>query len=123
VTFWAGPETPAEVVERFLGHTAAARVHAIECGWLERMRAAHVYAYRFSAEGFERLPDSGGAWVSRRCVVPLSVEPVGDLLALHAEAGIELRITPSLWPLQAAIPGSGLQFSMVRMRNATPREP
>jgi hypothetical protein len=49
------------------------------------------------------------------------VEPVGDLLARHAAAGIELRITPSLWPLCDAVVGSGLRFSMVRMANAEPR--
>ncbi|MDQ6905547.1 MAG: hypothetical protein M3176_01840, partial [Chloroflexota bacterium] len=34
--------------------------------------------------------------VSRELVVPLSVEPVGDLLAALTDAGVELRITPSL---------------------------
>ena len=52
---------------------------------------------------------------------PLSVEPVGDLLTRHAEAGIELRVTPSLWLLADAIPNTGLAFSMVRLRNALPR--
>ena len=39
-----------------------------------------------------------------------------------ADAGIELRITPSLWPLHDMLVESGLRFSMVRMRNARPRE-
>lgn len=122
VTFWTGPETAAEVVHRFLGHGTARRVHAIESRWLERVREARVYVYRFRAEGFERLANADGHWVSRQTVAPLAVEPVGDLLALHAAADIELRITPSLWPLQRAIPGTGLRFSMVRMRNAAPPE-
>ncbi len=37
-----------------------------------------------------------GVHVSRELVVPLSVEPVGDLLAALTDAGVELRITPSL---------------------------
>jgi hypothetical protein len=54
-------------------------------------------------------------------IEPLDVAPVGDLLAKHADAGIELRITPSLWPLADAMVDSTLQFSMVRMGNAQPR--
>ena len=121
VTFWAGPETPPDVTERFLGHTAAKRVHAIECAWLERMRNTQVYAYRFAAEKFEPWEDADGHYVAHCEVIPLSVEPVGDLLTRHAEVGIELRITPSLWVLADAIPNTGLRFSMVRLRNASPR--
>src|SRR4051794_4232439 len=121
VTFWAGPETAQEVIERFLGQSAAARVHAIECGWLERVRTARVYVYRFPSAAFEPLADADGHWVSRGTMVPLAVEPVGDLLARHADAEIELRITPSLWPLHAAVVPSGLRFSSVRLRNAAPR--
>ncbi|MBI3659040.1 hypothetical protein HY230_01030, partial [Candidatus Acetothermia bacterium] len=80
-----------------------------------------LYAYRLSSDTFEPYGEADGHWVSRQEVVPLAIEPVGDLLARHAEAGIELRVTPSLWPLHDAIPNSGLRFSMVRMRNALPR--
>lgn len=117
----------SDVVERFLGHSAAKRIHAIECAWLERMRSAKVYVYRFAADKFETWEDANGHYVARCDVVPLAVEPVGDLLTRHAEAGIELRITPSLWlcPNEVwdadAIPDTGLRFSMVRLRNALPR--
>jgi hypothetical protein len=121
VTFWAGPGTDPGVIERFLSLTAAKRVHATECGWLESMRQARLFVYAFDARDFEPLAEADGHWVSRGIVTPVSVEPVGDLLARHAEAGIELRITPSLWPLHDAIPSTGLRFSMVRMRNAVPR--
>jgi hypothetical protein len=121
ITFWAGPETPGQAIDRCLGTSAAARVHAIESGWLERMRTTTVYAYRFDAAPFEPLDDADGHWIARREVAPVEVTALGDLLQRHAEAGIELRITPSLWPLHDAVPGSGLRFSFVRMRNAQPR--
>lgn len=121
VTFWAVPGSPFEAVRAFLGATTARRVHAIESDWLERVRATQLYVYRFDAAGFEPWPEADGHWVSRTAQTPLAVEPIGDLLSLHAEAGIELRITPSLWPLHDAIPGSGLRFSIVRMRNGAPR--
>jgi hypothetical protein len=80
------------------------------------LRACELFVYRLDAAPFEPRDDADGHWVSRRAVEPLGVERVGDLLARHAEAGIELRVTPSLWPLHDA-----LRFSIVRMANAAPR--
>jgi hypothetical protein len=59
--------------------------------------------------------------VARQAVEPVRVEPVGDLLAAHAAAGVELRIMPSLWTLYEAVIASTLQFSIIRWRNAAPR--
>jgi hypothetical protein len=46
---------------------------------------------------------------------------LGDLLALHAAAVIELRIVPSIWPLWDRVVTSTLEFSVLRLRNADPR--
>jgi hypothetical protein len=54
-------------------------------------------------------------------VAPLSVTAVGDLLARHVEAEIELRIVSNLWPLIDAIIASGLEFSVIRKANAQQR--
>jgi hypothetical protein len=48
-------------------------------------------------------------------------ERVGDLLALHAAAGIELRLMPDLWPWWDAVVASTVGFSGIRLRTATPR--
>jgi hypothetical protein len=50
------------------------------------------------------------------------VEPVGGLLERHAAAGIELRLLPTIWPLVDALVDSGLAFSIIRSRNAAPRD-
>lgn len=118
-TFWAGPDTAAEDAAQFL--RGAPRVHAIEWDWLERLQKAELYAYRFEAAPFTLHDATAGYWVARETVVPLSVEPVGDLLARHAEAGIELRLTANLWPLWDAVIGSTLAFSACRLRYARPR--
>lgn len=121
IAYWPSPTTSPGVLELFFAHTGARRVHAMESDWLERMRAVELFVYSFDPEPFEV---GGGFYVARTDVRPLSVEPVGDLLALHAEAGIELRVTPSLRPLRDAIVAlherdpKALHFSMVRMRNA-----
>jgi hypothetical protein len=118
VAYWALPTSTPEDIERFLGHTAARRVIAIEGSWLERMRTTTLYSYRFAPDTFVSLRDHG-CHVSRETVTPLSVEPVGDLLTRLRDAGVELRITPSLWPLRSALLDATLHFSMIRMRNAT----
>jgi hypothetical protein len=101
--------------------TAAWRLHAIELAWLDRMRSARIYRYEFDAAGFEPWQHADGQWISARAVAPIAVAPVGDLLAAHVDAGIELRIVPSLWPLHDIARGGEFDFSLVRMHNAQPR--
>ena len=89
--------------------------------WLEQMREAVLYRYEFAPDGFVPWADADGQWVSDRAVVPTRVTPVGDLLAAHVQAEIELRIVPSLWPLRDVAATSEFEFSLVRMHNARPR--
>jgi len=101
--------------------TAASRLHAIESSWLEAMRSVQLYRYDLPSEAFAPWAEADGQWISRQEVVPLGVTAVGDLLALHAEAGIELRIVPRLWPLRDEVVAGPWPFSIVRMANALPR--
>src|SRR5262245_10592569 len=115
-TFWAGGDTNDEDVERFLSGDRERRVHAIESAWLERMRNGHVFAYRMREETFQPFDRF---WVSRDAVEPLDVIELGDLLALHADAGIELRLVPDLLALWDKVVNSSLDFSGIRLRNVT----
>ena len=116
-TFWADKHTaPADAL---LLH-GSQRVHAIEGAWLERVRAARVLAYRLPETSFQPYPEAGGYWVSSETVVPLELVELGDLLSRHAEAQIELRIVPNLWPLWNAVVASTLEYSGMRLRNARP---
>ena len=115
-TFWANDATSDDDVDRWLGGDRLRRVHVIEAAWLARMRGATVYAYRMPEETFE-LEDR--FWISAATVEALERRPLGDLLALHADAGIELRIGPGLLALWDAVVGSTLDFSGIRLRNAT----
>jgi hypothetical protein len=56
----------------------------------------------------------------RAGVEPSEVVELGDLLARHADAMIELRIVPNLWPLWEAVAASTLECSGIRLRNAQP---
>jgi len=117
-TFWADAETDPGDAERLL--RGSPRVHVVEEAWLDRMRAATVFAYRLPEAGFEPHPGVGGYWISRETVEPLEVLPLGDLIALHAGAGIELRALPNLWPLWNEVAASTLEFSGMRLRHAQP---
>jgi hypothetical protein len=117
-TFWADSKTDPRDAERLLGN--ATRVHAIEQAWLDRMHGAQVFAYRLPHQTFEPHPSVGGYWLSRAGVEPLAVEPLGDLVARHEQAGIELRVVPNLWPLWDEVVASTLEFSGMRLRNAQP---
>jgi hypothetical protein len=116
-TFWAVETTSDDDVERFLTGDRSRRVHAIESSWLEAVRAACVVAYRLPEETFEAYGRAAGYWVSRVAVAPLETVELGDLLARHAEAGIELRIVPALRPLWERVAASTLEFSGIRLRN------
>jgi hypothetical protein len=116
---WREGETVSAQGRALLG--SASRMHAIEEIWFERVSACVLYAYRFDSTGFVSHLAEAGYWTTQEDVRPLSVEPVGDLLKRHEEAGIDLRVVPTLWPLIDQILGSGLQFSIIRKANALPR--
>jgi hypothetical protein len=120
VTAW--PRTTAErAAFEAAFATTALRVHAVEAGWLARLRAVELFRYSLPADDFAPWPAAGGQWIAEVEVTPLAVEPVGDILDLHAAAGVELRLVPSLWPLHDLAVSDRWDFSIVRMRNAQPR--
>ena len=116
-TFWATSTTTPADAELLVG---SRRVHAVESGWLGRIRTTRVVAYRLPAESFAQHPEVGGYWLSDQTVEPLELVELGDLLELHAESGIELRIVPSVWPLWNRVVASTLEFSGIRLHNAQP---
>ena len=88
---------------------------------MDRIRTVTLYRYDLPAAPFRPWADAEGQWITHSPVVPEAVQPVGDLLALHATAQIELRVTPSLWPLYDLAQSGPWMFSIIRMRNAAPR--
>jgi hypothetical protein len=97
-------------------------VHAVEYGWLDRLRTTPVFAYRLPSATFRPIGRPPNAHVSTAPVEPLGPpEPVGDLVALHAQAGIQLRVLANLWPFWDAVITSTVGFSAIRLGNARPR--
>jgi hypothetical protein len=83
------------------------------------MRACRLYAYRMPAEPF-RPHEVGGYWTTQDPVDAIERVLVGDLLAQHTQARIELRITTSIWPFWRRVADSSVEFSGSRLRNTAP---
>lgn len=119
VTFYAKPDSSREDIERFLGSSPA--VVAVESGWLERIRTTTLHRYLLPAASFKCIDAGAGYHTSDKAVEPIAVETYDDLLAELLKRTVEVRPLPNLWPLHDAIAASTLQFSMIRMRNASSR--
>lgn len=117
---WIGPATTPADASLILG-PGTARVHVIEYSWLPALQTTQLYAYRLPKAQFRAYGAHRSAHVSESTVEPLGpAEPVGDLLGLHAEAGIQIRLVDNLWPWWQAVIESTVEFSGIRLRNATP---
>jgi len=121
---WATPATTAADRDRLIGPGRGPRVHAIEYAWLPALLTTELYAYRLPADRFRPVNSSGHphAHVSEQPVEPLGpAEPVGDLLACHEAAGIQLRVFDNLWAYWDAVTAGTAGFSGIRLHNARPR--
>jgi hypothetical protein len=117
ISVWArDAEQQAVLADRF--HTTAGRICAAETAWLPEVQRTHLYRYVFDRSQFEPWAEADGQYVAAEVVRPVRVDPIDDVLALHADADVELRFTPRLGPLMDAMLSSGLPFSFVRIRDA-----
>ncbi len=117
---WPVPTTTQQDRDRFFGQTAAGRVHVTEAGWLRRIQGCQIFAYQLPIDQFRPHDEVGGYWVADQPVEAIDQQVIDDLLGRHADAGIELRITPSIWPLWRQVADSTVEFSGLRLRNAAP---
>lgn len=119
VMAWRSARTTPWDADRIIGAGSGDRVHAIEYGWLQAIMDARLFAYRLPAESFAPIGDPPHALVAQVTIEPLGPpEPVTDLIALHEEAGIQLRVLDRLWPFWNQVTASTLEFSGIRLRNA-----
>jgi len=120
VTYYAGPQTANSDVQQFLGSSRA--VVAVESEWFEQLKSCRLFCYHLPPDTFTCLDECAGYYVSRQSVAPTQMEVFDDLIGELLKRGVELRIVPSLWSLRDSVVASTLQFSIIRMHNAQPRE-
>ncbi|AZN41848.1 DUF6886 family protein [Paenibacillus albus] len=118
ICLWPMEGTTTEDRMRFFGMANTDRLMAIESAWLERLRTTVLYRYSFDEADFELYEANAGYYTATKEVKPVSVERMDNLLQWIVNAGVELRVTPSLQQLRDAVIGSTVNFSMIRMRNA-----
>lgn len=99
----------------------AARVVAVEHRWAPRLLGAGLNVHLLQSSGFTLLDATAGYWVSGEVVRVQEARRVEDCFTALAEQGLELRLTPSLWPYVDAVVEAADEFSAIRMRNAQPR--
>ena len=122
VTYYANATTSNDDRRAFYTVSDTQSVVAIEQTWLASARSARLYVYEFAAHDFVLEDAIAAYYVSTRSAAPISHREVTDpLIELFARA-VELRVLSSLWPLRDAVVGSSLGFSIIRMRNAQPRD-
>jgi hypothetical protein len=121
---WVLQSTSDEDRDRFFGGSAATRFHVVESAWAGRIVACRLYSYRMPPATFEPIDDQAADyWVSREPVEAVDRTEVGNLVQRHADAGIDLRFTPDLWPAWHSVVASTIGFSGSRLRNAARPEP
>jgi hypothetical protein len=117
ISVWANDdEQQRRLSEMF--QTEASRICATETIWIDPMRSARLYEYRFDGSRFAPWTDADGQYIAGEVVYPDEVVLLDDLLSLHADAEVELRFTPKLGRLTDEVLASGLPFSFVRIRDA-----
>jgi hypothetical protein len=115
-TFWADAATSDEDVDRFLGGDRRLRAHVIEPEWLPRLHTTRVVSYRMPEATFAQ--DEDRFWISSEAVEPVELVELGDLVARHEAARIELGTESRLLAFWETVVRSTLAFSGIRLRNA-----
>lgn len=117
VGVWPLPDSDEGEVMLFNALVNQRMLLAIDQSWEVRHKAAKLYRYTFSLEGFEETGDHG-CWVSRDSQIPIDCSSLTDLPKLIENAGAYLGIVPDLakfareWPVTTT-----MHVSMIRMSN------
>lgn len=118
VIYWKGEHTKKIDKKRFFSNSSADKIIAVENRWLEQIYDTTLFVYSFHEDAFEIVDKTAGYFVSYEDVVPVRVEPVGNLLEKILSEKVEVRFTPDLYPLRNRIISSTLEFSIIRFGNA-----
>lgn len=96
---WPVEATAPEYVTAYRKMTSCRMVAHIELGWLDRLSRLSVYRYELAPDGFAPFGDAG-MWASSAPTMPVNVERIDNIEKALADAGVELRVLPSLTTLQ-----------------------
>jgi hypothetical protein len=122
VTYYAKPQSSQFDQDTFF-RTSAKFVIAIETKWFPIIQQTILYCYEFDGNLFTLLDECADYYISYEEVRPVAVRRIDIPLAeVLKRNDIELLVLPTLWNLADKVLKSSLNFSLIRMRNAKPRE-
>ncbi len=120
VTYYMGEHSSVADREIFFGQSTARFVIAVEERWLRAMQETTLYCYEFPTEHFELLDAVADYYISYDEIQPISAVKLDNPLEeLGKRREVELRVLPEIRTLAATISCSTLNYSLIRMRNAT----
>ncbi|WCF05771.1 hypothetical protein NDS46_15350 [Paenibacillus thiaminolyticus] len=115
----AAPDMSKEDREQFFGHSLANTIITIESRWYARVADCTIYRYAFEEDLFELYDKTAGYYISPHTIIPEGCTPVNRLVDRLLELGVELHVTPNLYPLRDAILRSSFQsFGIHRFNQA-----
>lgn len=119
VAFYSKHDTSQSDKEIFFGKNSSDYVVAVESKWHDVVQRTTLYCYEFPTDDFVLLDEGAGYYITYNTVAPISIRPIHDILGELVNRGVDLRLLPTLIPLAQAVSKSTLQYSLIRMRNAT----
>ena len=118
------PSPPAtRETKRLFLPNGPVRVVAIERAWHGRAETTPLHLYELPSESFRSIDVNAGYYVSSEVVVPVAVTRIDRPADAIRVRGAEFRVLDSLWPLHDEVVATIERFSIIRMRNASPRPP
>ena len=107
--------------KRFFSSSSVSHVIVVENQWFHTMKNTKLYLYEFNTKDFVLQDNTAGYYVASAAQYPKKKYVLTDLFAELLERNVEIRITDNLWDIADAVKASTLNWSLCRMRNATPR--
>ena len=105
-----------------MGPAGADFIIALENAWYQKIQNTTLYCYEFPTGNFQVADEGAGYYISYETIKPISISRIANPLEELEKRKVELRFMPNLWSLADEIIKSSLQYSLIRMRNAKPRE-
>lgn len=101
----------------FLGN--AQHVVAVEEGWLQQISNTTLFVYEFNIDDFVLLDECAGYYIAYTAQKPIGTISINNLISEIEKRGVAFKAMPGLHQLANAVSNSSLNFSLIRMRNAT----
>ena len=101
---------------------AGAKTIAVEEGWVGALEKTNLCIYVFGSESFEEHDPIAGYWISREPVVPKKIIKIDSPLLELTKRELTLKILPHLHDEKDFAVNNFEHFSIIRFRNAQPRD-